>query len=407
VARRAYTVLRIAFISHEYAAVANSGGIGTYVRNAARMLADRGHDVEVFCAGDGSATRAVSDVRVTQIDAGRDGFRDAVRQPFAARHRERPFDVVEGPEYRADAAGVRRDWPYLPLVVRLHTPTSIIDSINQSYVSTGQKLRFMAGGLRRGSLPRRFWKPDPAASDIEREHTLGADLIVGPSRAIIDELATDWRLPASRTMVVPNVFAAPPALLSLPPAPAARTILFLGKLEVRKGVIELARAVPKVVRAVPDARFIIVGRSLPMPAGGPTMKDVMMAAYGAAAANVEHVDAVPYEAVPALVGRASIAVFPSVWENFPNVCLEAMAAARAVIGSSAGGMAEMIEHGCTGLLVPPRDPDAIANAIIKLLKAPALVEAMGQAARAHVQDAYGPERIGPLHESSFVQAINR
>jgi hypothetical protein len=64
--------LRLALVSFEYVGPLNGGGIGTYVRNAAQMLADRGYDVEVFCAGDDAVAQDSSGVRVTSIAASRD-----------------------------------------------------------------------------------------------------------------------------------------------------------------------------------------------------------------------------------------------------------------------------------------------------------------------------------------------
>ena len=89
------------------------------------------------------------------------------------------------------------------------------------------------------------------------------------------------------------------------------------------------------------------------------------------------------------------------------VCLEAMAAARGVIGSTAGGMAEIIEEGRTGLLVPPRNPKAIAEAILALLRDSKRRAAMGSAAREQVVAAYSSDVIGPLQEASYWRAIRR
>jgi glycosyltransferase involved in cell wall biosynthesis len=115
---------------------------------------------------------------------------------------------------------------------------------------------------------------------------------------------------------------------------------------------------------------------------------------------------VPYEDVPALFAKASVAVFPSTWESFGYVALEAMAAGRAIVASSAGGMAEIIDDGRTGVLVPPRDPAAIAKAILGLLNDPAKAADMGIAARAQALTTYGPDMIGPLHEASLRRAID-
>jgi glycosyltransferase involved in cell wall biosynthesis len=229
--------------------------------------------------------------------------------------------------------------------------------------------------------------------------------VVGPSRAILDRLAGPWNLPRDRLMHVPNVFIAPPELLAIPPESATGRVTFLGRLEVRKGVLELASAIPLVLAQRPDARFRFIGRTLPMPSGGRDVRAAMLERIGRAVSEVEFIDAVAYDQVPGLIAESDICAYPSVWENFPNVCIEAMAAARGVIGSSAGGMAEIIEHGRTGLLVPPKNPRAIAEAILELLNDPARRIAMGRAARAHVTTAYSPEVIGPLQEESYRRAI--
>src|ERR1043166_4437880 len=81
-------------------------------------------------------------------------------------------------------------------------------------------------------------------------------------------------------------------------------------------------------------------------------------------ANVTFTGHVPHDNITDVFRRIDIAVLPSLWENFPIACLEAMSAARGVIGSSAGGMAEQLDGGNAGILVPPRKPKQIAAASI-------------------------------------------
>jgi glycosyltransferase involved in cell wall biosynthesis len=98
-------------------------------------------------------------------------------------------------------------------------------------------------------------------------------------------------------------------------------------------------------------------------------------------------------------------VYPSLWENFPNVCLEAMSAARAVIGSSAGGMAEMLDEGACGRLVDPHDYKNLARQIISLLDSPRERIRLGQLARSKVLSAYNEEHIGEATENIYLEAI--
>ena len=216
---------------------------------------------------------------------------------------------------------------------------------------------------------------------------------------ILSRLKSLWNLPADRFMHVPNIFVTSAQLLSLDPDVQTNLITFLGRLEVRKGVIELAQAIPKVVAEVPEAVFRFVGRSLPHPGTREDLKSYLSRMLRSCARSVEFIEGVPNEEIPALLAETDLCVFPSVWESSGYVCKEAMAAARGVIGSRAGGMAEIIEQGRTGLLVPPRDPKEIAAAIVRTLKEPERRIAMGRAARAHVLKTYSADRIAPLQES--------
>jgi L-malate glycosyltransferase len=96
-----------------------------------------------------------------------------------------------------------------------------------------------------------------------------------------------------------------------------------------------------------------------------------------------------------LYETASIFVFTSESENFPIVLLEAMAAGAAIVTTSGTGCAEVV--GDAAILVPPRDPDALRSALVKLSHDPALVERLGHAARERVVKRFGWERVIELH----------
>jgi glycogen synthase len=405
--------MRIAIVSFEYAGAASGGGIGTYVRNAALMLAERGHEVEVFCGHDDTLHSSDENnrgerVRVNLIRSSRQGFSQNAVEPFLARHRSLPFDVVESAEYGADLTLIAKAVPNLARVVKLHTASFQIDEFNDAYISREAKLRFILGAIRRGQWPRRYWGKYDSENDTERAVALAANEVVSPSRALLDWTSRVWQLDQSTSVVVPNAFKPGPELLNWPTERPSKLVTFLGKLEVRKGVLELAKAIPKILEVVRDAQFWFVGRSLPHPATREPLDQVIAGMIGPhAAANVRFRAAVSYEQVADILGKTAIAVFPSYWENFPYVCLEAMAAGCAVVGSSAGGMAEIIEEGRTGLLVPPRDPQAIAAAVIDLMSNPERRMALGAKARESVLERYSFDAIGPFQEASYARAIAR
>ncbi|MCP4309314.1 MAG: glycosyltransferase family 4 protein [bacterium] len=400
--------MRIALVSREYVGVGHGGGIGTYMRNTAAMLAAFGHQAEVFTVAENDLVEPPEGVSVHKVFGPRERFADNVLAPFLARHRAARFDVVEAREYGGDIKLILDKVPDLPRVVKLATAQYQIAAINEAYITVAAKVRFLAGGIRRGRIPRPYWGRYDPANDSEMRITLAADEVTSPSRALLDLTAKTWPIDAERAVVVPHVFTPDARLLALGPARHSGFVTFIGRLEVRKGVLELARAIPIVLEVYPEARFRFVGRVLPNPATGrPLDLDIRRLAGPMAADRIEFTGAVSNSCIPDFLSDTVVGVFPSYWEAFGFVCLEAMSAACGIVGSSAGGMAEIIEDGRTGLLVPPRAPKAIARAVVELLENPERRIAMGRAAREYVLTTYAPEVIAPLQEASYRRAIER
>ncbi|HZP82402.1 MAG TPA: glycosyltransferase family 4 protein [Chthonomonadaceae bacterium] len=397
--------MRIAFISYEYPQDTADGGIATYTRQAARMLCARGHQVEVFAASrHRSGTTAEDGLLVHRIEAQtKPEFPGRIGPIFAARHAAAPFDVLESPENNADAREAIRLVPQIPLVVRLHTPRYLTNALNAP--THGLTPQVGEDGEAREEL-RPLPGYDPAR-DPECRLTRQADEIVAPSQAIGEIVGAAWNLDADRIAHIPNPYAPNEALLRLPVATQTGVVTYLGRLEMRKGVLDLARAIPLIVQRRPDARFRFIGRAKESPQPGMDMRRYLECALQDYRDCVEFVGPVPLDAVPSLLGATDVCVFPSLWENFPCVCLEAMAAARGIVGSAAGGMAEMLEGGATGCLIPPHRPDRIAAEVLRLLENPALRMQMGQAARARVCAEYSAERIAALQEAGYARAIAR
>jgi glycosyltransferase involved in cell wall biosynthesis len=401
--------VNIALVSYEFPPETGGGGIGTYVANAARMLHAHGHRVAVFAGGESTrTTRTDAGVPVHRVACEQwADFSEAVVPVFAEQHRTVGFDVVEGPEYNADAAGIRRRFPDLPLVVKLHTASWMLKQVNVlEHVTIWDKLRFVAGALRRGRWPADLpWRYDPT-SDPERAHVLDADVVSAPSRAIRAWTAETFGLDEDAIRHDPYPFEATEPFLDVPVDTDTGTVTFIGRLEVRKGVLDLADAIPQVLAERPDTRFRFVGRSLPHPKTDEDLQAILERRLRDHADAVKFLGLVPYETIPDLLADTDVCVFPSLWENFPNVCLEAMSAARGVVGSQAGGMAEMLAGGDCGNVVPPRSPAALADAILDLIDHPGRRKAYGAAARQRVLDAYSFDTIAPQQEACYEAAVN-
>jgi glycogen(starch) synthase len=396
--------MRVALVSAEFAGVLNAGGIGTYMRNLADMLLARGHNVEIFTSGVTGSQLFTNGLQVHSVECQQRGsFSAQIVATFLDRHAAAPFDVIEGAEFLAETAAIVRARPDIPLVLKLHTPSSLVSVINSKFLSTRAKARFMLAGLARGRLPKPFWTYDKNR-DFELDNLTTASVITSPCQAMVDALTPMWGVTVDTVTVLPNVFVPPPFLLETPAETKTDTVTYIGRLELRKGVIALARAIPRVVDKIPSIKFRFVGRSLPYSGRGIDMKHYLQTLLKGYEKNVEFVDGLPHHQVLKCYAQTDICVFPSVWENFPNVCLEAMSAARGVVGSSAGGMAEMLSGGC-GLLASPDRPREIAESILTLVRDPERRIRLGIRARQKVLDCYSWDAIGPLQEAAYSLAI--
>ena len=406
--------MHIAFISYEYPPDTAAGGIATYVKQAATVLTSRGHQVEVF-AGSGTRTgteheNGILVHRLQDLSADADGtgdFAARVGPLFAERHAAAAFDVLEGPEYRAEAREAVRLVPDIPLVVKLHTPSYLLRSMNTALYSPVRRTLSAAKSLLRRERPFYDYRPE---EDPERLHCLQADEVAAPSQTIGEIVAEKWRLDTRKLSVYPLFYVPAEPLLRVPVETQTSTVTYYGRLEMRKGVVDLADAVPIVLKHCPQARFRFVGRALTSPKMGQDMKAFLAQKLAPYAKSVEFREPVTLEEIPALLSETDICVFPSLWENFPNTCLESMSAGRGVVATDPSGMAEMLRDGEGaefGRLVPPQSPESIAEAVVELLQNPEKRMHLGAAARQRVLSQYGLSRVGALQEESYLRAIER
>lgn len=402
--------MKIAFISYEYPPDTAIGGIATYVYQAAMMMHKRGHHIEVFSGSPcRCGTETENSIIVHRVEVKhRQEFAEAIGQIFAKRHAVVSFDVLEGSEIAAEARFAVERVPEIPLVIKLHTPSFLTQQLNYLKPSVWMRVRRNVGALRRGNKPEPFshWHYD-AQQDVERTHILDSDEIVAPSQAISELLIKIWDLEPAKISQVPLPYIPLKEFLNIPVETRTNTVTFLGRLEIRKGVLDLAKAIPLILRRYPKTKFRFVGPAWPSPNPKLDMRQYLEFQLRRYRHCIEFTGAVPLDRIPFILTTTDICVFPSVWESFGLVCAEAMSAGRGIIASSAGGMAELLNHGEVGRLVPPREPVKIAEAVIELLDNPALRMHLGQTARDRILTEYTLERVGALQEASYTKAIER
>jgi glycosyltransferase involved in cell wall biosynthesis len=175
------------------------------------------------------------------------------------------------------------------------------------------------------------------------------------------------------------------------PAESLRVVM-LSRLLWEKGVGEFVDAAKRCKRRLPNARFQIAGEFDPdHPSGIPPKVVDQWVAEGA----VEYLGHVSN--VPELLSQATLAVLPSYREGVPRVLLEAAACGIPVITCDAPGCREAVENRVTGLLVPPKDADALADAMSMLLSDAELRRRMGLAGRRRIKIHFDQRVIVDKH----------
>jgi glycosyltransferase involved in cell wall biosynthesis len=203
---------------------------------------------------------------------------------------------------------------------------------------------------------------------------------------------------ARRIAVVPNGLDLD-SLASRTTMRAPRRLVIVANLRPGKGHDALIDAMPLVLQRFPDAQLAIIGEGTER-----AQLEIRARERGIAAAVTfeGHCDN-----VPARLADADLFVLPSESEAFPNAVLEAMAAGLPVIASSVGGIVEVVTDGSTGLLVPPRDPGALADRVCRLMSDPALAHTLAARGRALVEARYGFDRMVSSIEQIYDDELAR
>ena len=232
---------------------------------------------------------------------------------------------------------------------------------------------------------RRELNPDKSAAQIrlQRFAYRFATRIVANSPAAVKMLESEG-VKLSDVSVIPNGVDIA-AYQRREPRTSIREVVTVANLRPEKNHETLIAAAAALAPSHPSLRFAVVG-------DGSRAAELQALAR---ARGVDHiVDFLGHrEEVPTVLAAADLFVLPSRSEAFPNSAIEAMAAGLPVIATAVGGLLDLIDHGRTGLLVPPCDPDALAGAIASLVRDPALAQQLGANAREEAVNRFGFDRM--------------
>jgi glycogen(starch) synthase len=181
--------------------------------------------------------------------------------------------------------------------------------------------------------------------------------------------------------------------------PGEPIIYYVGRMVPEKGLSVLIDAVPLVLREWPHARFVLAG-------AGAYANDLKNKAYYlGVAGNVMFPGRIPDDVRDRLFMVADCAVFPSLYEPFGMVALEAMAAGTPVVVSDVGGLAEVVDMHETGIKVHPNDPQSLAWGILHTLNNPQWSAQRVQNAERIVRTLYNWQRIAEMTIKTYERIV--
>ncbi len=208
--------------------------------------------------------------------------------------------------------------------------------------------------------------------------------LIANSRAMRDDMMQTFRAPPEKIEIIHSLFHDPPYD---PSRPRERRVVFVGRMSPSKGIDVLLHALVKVEQACPGLTAEFIG-------DGPERGrcEALADALGIGG-MCRFMGAVPIDTVYERLSSAALQVTPSIHEAFGNINVEGHSVGLPVVASDVDGISEVILDGETGILVPPGDRDALADAIIEMMRDDEMRERFGRAARAHFEREFSMKQI--------------
>ncbi len=269
-----------------------------------------------------------------------------------------------------------------------------------------------------GQIERKLDEDSRLVGEIEESLLRRAAFIAANSEATVLALSKVYGISQSNTaiQVIPHGIepvdeqAVRPFPLTNPPSQL--TVLYVGRLEKRKGILDLFAAIPDVLRRFPNVRFIIAGADNSQSDGflhktGLNYQAYFQKHYRECTSQVSFPGQVDEQRLHSLYQTCDLFVAPSLYESFGLIYLEAMNYAKPVIGCRAGGIPEVVEDGATGRLVDPQTPKQLAEAIVALLQSPRLLYEYGIAGRQRLLDRFTHIHMARGFEQVYRQVLQR
>lgn len=339
--------MKIVFLTVNYSLI-TSGGIGSYLHTAANGLVSYGHDVTVMSpviVGREDALYSVCKIE-SNVDAStrRIALSKIFTHELLRLNDKTAINIVEATDWGMEGYDcLNRD--EFATIIRLHTPNSVVDELN---------------GYSR-------LKDSALVNKLEGEYFSKANYLSSPSKAMAVLAAKEWNVDIGKIKVIHNPVETATSRTHRAVGANSGVIRlgFLGRLEPRKGVYVLAEALRSVFSETNNLEVCFIGPDTRL--GDGSVGRNLRKSLRPYTNKVQFTGHLGGSRKQDALESCDMIVLPSLWENFPYACLEAMAAGKYVIATSGSGFEEMITPGINGILVSPGDSKALSQAIIDSL----------------------------------------
>ena len=187
-----------------------------------------------------------------------------------------------------------------------------------------------------------------------------------------------------------------------------KTLLYIGTIIRKKGVLELAEIFNKIIEQNPEVKLTLIGNDASdIKTGEKSTYQLMNQIFSEKAkACVNYLGKIPYDQVKEHIKRAHVCIYPSFAETLGMVTIESMAMQKPVVNTSIGWAQELIDDGINGYLVHPAEIDQYTTQILKLLNDETLCSQIGQAAKRKVETLFDIEKNADINIDYYKSIIS-
>ncbi|RJR30236.1 glycosyltransferase family 1 protein [Candidatus Microgenomates bacterium] len=371
-----------------------TGGFGTYIDNISLGLTQLGHSVSIVCKGDkdqktvdiGRTIYVIKPWFISAIQMLRQLKFNALNRIlsyltfplfFSLQSRflvqklrkTQKIDVIEGGEFAGEmiAHSIFKPSTYPKVVIKLHTSTFIIRQFN----SEAKTIFYRISKL------------------LERIVIQNADLVHAPTKSIAKLTEKEVGRTVSKIIPYPVINK---NILKI--KRTDNLILYVGKLQRKKGIYSLLEAFTVVSSRLLHAKLLIVGPDTTENgiSGRMQLQKIVERNHLSSSVNIK--DPVSQEKLAKYYLRAAVTIVPSLWENMPFVALEAIQFGSPLIISETIDLGKVLKSHAAAVTVPPQNPEKMAQAIIKLLQNRQKRKLLASKAKQFVVSNYNLIKVG-------------